>query len=213
MRFPAIACLLSFTTFRISSRNACTLFREGVISNFPLYLRRCCPRKSKPSSICVMRVFSLESSSPRSLMNCSTRGFTSCSSISFDLPVMMKSSAKRTKLTFSLLLPRGDLGNFSRSFLSNPSNVRLASTGEQIPPWGVPSSVAWRTSLSMNPALSHFLSMVFSIGMCARSHSCEILSKHDFMSPSSIHCAEFFRLRSVKHCSIASAGDRADRNP
>src|SRR5947208_16923697 len=82
-----------------------------------------------------MRVFSGDSSNPRSLMNCSTRGFTSCSSTSFDLPVMMKSSAKSTKLTFSLLLPRGDLGNFSRSFLSNPSNVKLASTGEQMPPY------------------------------------------------------------------------------
>src|SRR6266581_3675930 len=110
-------------------------FREGVMSSFPWDFRRCCPRKSKPSSMWVMRVFSGESSSPRSLMKVSTRGLTSFSKTSLDLPVKRKSSAKRTKLIFSLLLFRGGFGNFSRSFFSSPSRVRLASTGEQIPPY------------------------------------------------------------------------------
>src|SRR5260370_6473952 len=125
--------------------------------SFPLYLRTFCPRKSKPSSTWVMRGFSGESSNPRSFMNCSTRGFTVCSRTSFDLPVIMKSSAKRTKFTFSLLLPRWALGTCSRNFLSRPSKAILAITGEHIPPCGVPSSVACSTCLSMNPAFSHFL--------------------------------------------------------
>ena len=40
-------------------------FAEGLMRSFPLYLRTCCPRKSKPSSIWVRRGFSGESSSPR----------------------------------------------------------------------------------------------------------------------------------------------------
>ena len=57
------------------------------------YLRIVCPRKSNPCSMCVTTVFSGESSNPRSLKNCSMRGFTSCSSNSFELPVTQKSSA------------------------------------------------------------------------------------------------------------------------
>ena len=37
-------------------RNACVFFFDGFTSGLPSYLRRCCPRKSKPSSMCVKRV-------------------------------------------------------------------------------------------------------------------------------------------------------------
>src|SRR5712692_4329665 len=153
MRFPAVACLFALMTFRIPSRKVWIFFFEGLINHFPLYLRRCCPRKLKPFSMGVTSVFSWESVSPRSFMNCSTRGLTSLSKTSFDLPVTIKSSAKRTKLIFSLLPSRGCFGNFSRNAFSRPFKVLLARTGEQIPPWGVPSSVTWRTCFSMNPAL------------------------------------------------------------
>src|SRR5258708_15147845 len=40
-------------------RNAFTFFLAGVVNTAPFwYLRTCCPRKSKPSSMCVMTVFS-----------------------------------------------------------------------------------------------------------------------------------------------------------
>src|SRR5216684_5136380 len=61
-------------------KNAFTFFFEGVVLTTPLlYLRTCCPRKSKPSLMCVMMVFSCDRESPRSSMNTSMKGFTSCS--------------------------------------------------------------------------------------------------------------------------------------
>ena len=134
MRLPAVACLFALMIFRIPSRKVWMFFLEGFISSFPWYLRRCCPRKSKPFSMCVMSVFSWESVNPRSFMNCSTSGLTSFSKTSFDLPVTIKSSAKRTKLIFSLLPPRGCFGNLSRSSFSSPFKVILARTGEATPP-------------------------------------------------------------------------------
>ena len=62
---------------RTFCRNAWPFCREGVISNLPCICARCWPRKSNPSSICVMRVFSAESVSPRTAKNCSTNGRTS----------------------------------------------------------------------------------------------------------------------------------------
>src|SRR5205823_9231880 len=53
-------------------RNVCICLRAGLISNCPAYLRRCWPRKSKPSSIEVRWVFIGESSSPRSPRNWTT---------------------------------------------------------------------------------------------------------------------------------------------
>lgn len=44
-------------------------------------------------SICVMLVFSWESSRPRSFRKCATRGCTSSRSSAWDMPVIMKSSA------------------------------------------------------------------------------------------------------------------------
>src|SRR5438128_1106293 len=128
---------------RMPSRKVLTFFLEGLMSSFPLgYLRTFCPRKSKPRSTCVMTVFFGESSRPRSCRKCSTRGLISPSSNSFDLLVMTKSSAKRTRLTQGFSPPR-DLrrfpaGYFCRKSRSRRSSAQLASAGEIIPPWGVP---------------------------------------------------------------------------
>ena len=69
------------------------IFFEGVVRTLPPCRRRFYPRKSEPSSICGMQVFSGESCKPRSSRNGSTSGLTSFSSSCFELPVMMKSSA------------------------------------------------------------------------------------------------------------------------
>src|SRR5229473_2035058 len=120
---------------RMPSRKVLTFFLEGLMSSFPLgYLRTFCPRKSKPCSTCVMTVFFGESSRPRSCRKCSSRGLISPSSNSFDLLVMTKSSAYRTRLTHGFSPPR-DLrrfpaGYFSRKSRSRPSSAQLASAGE-----------------------------------------------------------------------------------
>src|SRR5882762_10683755 len=54
---------------------------------------------------------------------------------------------------------------------SSPSNAKLASAGEIMPPCGVPSVVSWRTCLSMYPDFSHFRRMARSIGTWAKSQS------------------------------------------
>ena len=61
-------------------QKVCVFFLEGRIISLPSYLRRFCPRKSNPCSMCVMQVFSGESCKPRSRRNCSTSGLTSFSS-------------------------------------------------------------------------------------------------------------------------------------
>ena len=66
---------------------------DGFMSSFPLYFRMFLPRKSKPSSMCVISVFSSESCSPRAARNARTMGSTSFFSSSGDSPVIMKSSA------------------------------------------------------------------------------------------------------------------------
>src|SRR3989441_10801123 len=65
----------------------------------------------------------------------------------------------------------------------------------------------------MYPAFSHFLRMVFSIGIWLSNHGWLILSKQDLMSPSSIHCGLVPFESTVAHCSIASAQLRSFRNP
>ena len=62
----------------------------------PLYFLTFCPKKSKPLSICVIAVFSSDSSSPRSRMKAAISGLTSFSSNSRELPEQMKSSAYLT---------------------------------------------------------------------------------------------------------------------
>src|SRR6266851_5139900 len=93
---------------RMPSRKVLTFFLEGLMSSFPLgYLRTFCPRKSKPCSTCVMTVFFGESSRPRCCRKYSTRGLISPSSNSFDLLVMTKSSAYRTRLTHRFFTSKG----------------------------------------------------------------------------------------------------------
>ena len=73
--------------FRIIEHSA------GLMSNFPLYLRILCPRKSNPSLICESLVFVADSSKPRSFRKVTIAGLTLCSSTSIEAPVTMKSSA------------------------------------------------------------------------------------------------------------------------
>src|SRR5262245_58534296 len=101
------------------------------------------------------------------------------------------SSANLTRLTRCLSLHRL-VGNFLRRVLSNPSSVIFVNTGEAMPPCGTPSSVVRRVCRSMNPALSHFFRMDFSIGICSRSQEGEILSKQDFIWHFIIHSVSFF---------------------
>ena len=74
---------------------------EGLVINFPLNFRNVQPRKSNPSSICVIIVFSSDKVNPRVLRNWLTRFLTS-SAISFVFAVMIKSSAYLTKFTLFL---------------------------------------------------------------------------------------------------------------
>lgn len=53
-----VACLLALMTPRTLSRKALTFFPDGLINSLPWYLRTFCPRKSNPSSMCVILVFS-----------------------------------------------------------------------------------------------------------------------------------------------------------
>jgi hypothetical protein len=65
----------------------------------------------------------------------------------------------------------------------------------------------------MNPALSHLGSIALSIGIGAKSQAGDIASKHDWMSPSTIPCGDLPLPKPLKHGSLASAVDRAVRNP
>src|SRR6202795_909976 len=52
---------------RILVKNVFTLLEDGLVKTLPQrYRRTFCPKKSKPSSTCVIWVFSWESSKPRS---------------------------------------------------------------------------------------------------------------------------------------------------
>ena len=65
----------------------------------------------------------------------------------------------------------------------------------------------------MEPAFSHVLRMVFSIGIGLSNHGWLILSKQDWMSPSSIHCGLVPFESTVAPCSMASAPLRSFLNP
>ncbi len=106
---------------------------EGVIISFSPYFLRCWPRKSKPSSIRVIRVFSPDRFKPLWLRKSPIAGITFSWSICLDFPVTIKSSAYRITWTFA------PLGTAFLMANSNPSKVLLASTGDMIAPWGVPA--------------------------------------------------------------------------
>ena len=59
----------------------------------PSWLRRVCPRKSKPLAIGVMTVFSADSRTPRSAKKALRRGSPVSASTSRELAVTMKSAA------------------------------------------------------------------------------------------------------------------------
>jgi hypothetical protein len=63
---------------------------EGFIRSLPLYFLTLKPRKSKPSSICVIMVFSSDNSRPLILRNPSIKGLTQVSSSSGEQLVIMK---------------------------------------------------------------------------------------------------------------------------
>src|SRR5712692_7239386 len=84
----------------------------------------------------VIRVFSGDSSRPRSRRNCSTSGWTSSSRRSFVRLVMMKSSAYRTRLTCAWRLLAVAAGYCSRSRCSKPSRARFAFPGGNDPSLG-----------------------------------------------------------------------------
>ena len=99
IRVSCFAERFALMVSRILSKNDFTFLTDGLIRSLPPYLRTFCPRKSKPSEMCVILVFSCDHSRSRSARNASTHGLTSCSSNSFELPVMMKSSAYLTNRT------------------------------------------------------------------------------------------------------------------
>lgn len=86
----ALPLMISLTL----SRSDLTLFFAGLISSLPSYLCTFWPRKSKPSAMFVILVFSSESSRPRAAINRLTAGSTLHSSTSFDTPVTIKSSVR-----------------------------------------------------------------------------------------------------------------------
>ena len=191
----------------------------GLISSFPLYFFTFCPRKSKPSLIWVIFVFTCWICNPLSERNVATAGTTSSSRVDLSFAVTTKSSAYLIKLilSFSPIL-------FLRRFMrlipqvlsiarSNPSKVRLASTGDIIPPWGVPASVRKKSSFSIKPDFNYCFRITLSKGMLSKSHSWLMLSKQPLMSASNIHGAERFPLSTLKHCSMASAQHLSGRNP
>jgi len=171
MRFPVFACRLTLIASRTVASMAFTFFFDGRALNFPSYLRRCCPRKSNPSVIGVIQVFIVDNSNPRSLRNLSPTGLTSFSRSSFVLPVMMKSSAYRIRLTLCRLLRYLVGANFLRHSCSSPSRVIFASPGEIIPPWGVPLSVGYQRCRLTYPTFHHLLSMPLSMGILANNQS------------------------------------------
>ena len=59
MSKSCVAVLFSLTIVRTFLRKDFIAFFDGLMSNFPLYFRTFCPRKSKPSLICVITVFFL----------------------------------------------------------------------------------------------------------------------------------------------------------
>ncbi len=77
---------------------------DGFIRSLPLYFLTLKPRKSKPSSICVIMVFSSDSSSPLILRNSSIKGLTLCLSISGERPRYNEIISIPDKMNFVRLL-------------------------------------------------------------------------------------------------------------
>ncbi len=172
-------------------------FLDGFIRSFPPYLRKFQPKKSKPSSIWVVWVFSSDNSRPRSVRN-SLINSASSFAVSSESAVTTKSSAYLTKFTLCGLYRVLSISPFLPTWYTDeiansiPSSVIFASIGEIIPPWGVPAMVGFRCRLYTNPALRNCFRVDLSIGILFRSQSWLILSKQPLISPSRTHFAEYF---------------------
>ena len=165
------------------------ILRAGLMIRVPAYVRTDCPRKSPPSSICVMRVFSGERSRPRSRRNCATRGLTSWAKRSYELPVMMQSSASFPTCTLACWARRVCGGKMPSGALQAPQVPEERSRGSTYPSCGTPAAVGESTGLSMNPAFSHVWSMAVSIGRWAKSHSWRFSETGPPCSPRSLRRA------------------------
>ena len=111
----------------------------GLISNLPSYFRTLKPRKSKPSSMCVICVFSSERVKPLMAKKFLSAGLTVSSRNSFELLVIIKSSAYRTK--FALSCRRAS--DFIKG--SIPSSARFAIVGDAEPPCAAPESLGYHS--------------------------------------------------------------------
>ena len=58
IRVSCFAERFALMVSRTLSRNAFAFLADGLMRSLPPYLRTFCPRKSKPSEICVILVFS-----------------------------------------------------------------------------------------------------------------------------------------------------------
>ena len=214
----SLSCLMAWflrIMALILARNSLTFFFDGLISSVPLYFLTLKPRKSNPSSIWVIFVFSSDRVSPRAWRNSLTAGLICDSKISLSEQVIIKSSAYRTRFTIGLKYPilvRLSL-KFSASIACRPSSAIFASVGDMIPPCGAPSSVGNSCRLNTNPLSSHLQSMTLSVGILSSSHWWLIWSKQPLMSPSSIHCGDTSFESIVWHCTIASTVHLSLRKP
>ncbi len=145
--FPLLILSLIFlVTFSID-------FLDGLTRSLPLYFLKFHPRKSKPVSIWVIKVFSSDSSRPLYSKKSFINSLTS-SAISSVFAVTIKSSAYLQKLTLCFaawwlfILPLLLLWYLSASSFSILSKVIFAKIGEISPPCGVPASVwnRWRSN-------------------------------------------------------------------
>ena len=153
----------------------------------PPYFLNVHPRKSKPSAICAILVFSGDRVRPRTRRKSSITNFAS-SSVSFVAPVTTKSSAYRTRFTLALtsLPPIRRVTKCFRKTVSSPSNAILANVGEIIPPCGVPALVGNIWPFQAKPHFNHFRSTALSIGMLASNQSSRII--HEVASNRELGC-------------------------
>ena len=144
------------------------------------------------------------------------RGLTSISSTSFEFPSNNEVIRITYQIHFLILAThrsRAGLWILLTKYRFQPIQRHIGKGGRDDTTLRRPIFRLVRDNLSMYPAFSHVLRMALSIGICVSNHAWLILSKHDVMSPSSIHCALVLCESTVAHCSIASAQLRSCLNP
>ena len=144
--------------------------------SFSLNLRKFHPRKSNPSFIFVMNVFSSDSCNPL----CARYSFIhrlAWVAVSSFIAVTMKSSAYLMKFTLCFLCSRDDIlpfrlvSKFSASIFCIPSSAMFANIGDMTPPCGVPSSLGYSSPSYTYPHLRNCFRTDLSIGIFSISHS------------------------------------------